>query len=677
MSMFLGVIFHSFFSFLVASYFKKPLLFFIIFFASVVLNITFLSMFSSINSLSILFIIFIECLLFFIFFKKNNSKFLIFNYKEIFEQFKKLFFEDKLFIFLSIGFLVFIFASFILAAFYPPTEGDAISYHGLRPLFWLSEGKIFNFDIADIRCHIMPMNSEIFYTWVLALTKKDIGFGLLQFFSFFFYIGSVYKIMEFLNIDFKKRIWAIFLVSSLPLLVCEISSLQSDLLVASLASFAIYMALEFKKEGKINSIYFSSLAFALMFGVKTTAFFVFTPIFVWLLFYLKKDIFKFLAFFILNFLIFSSSVYISNFISYGNFLGNFASFSENGFWGGIKGYFSNVIRHIFLFFDFSGFKFLYSIQDRIIRFENAFISFLGISPDLGVNIKRINYPVLLTEQISGFGILGFFVFIPCFIKGFFDKKLRLFSIFLFSFILILSFSIAYMMYNIRFLLTAVLIAAPLFSLSYNKIFKYIVAFIVFISFLYFPFNVNERKFYFDEFLKTKNLKAFQDNLRNKTYYFKNKISPEVQLKNNIEPYCKNSSKIGLIQAKGVEIYNTKYLEYENNCKIDVLTILHFDDVEPSYYDYFILPLDFMNSADTINLSDIKKEGKIKNAACIFANKEGRSYSFSTNNLKNADMALCKIRPQHFFENNFSYLKQFEIKLHDAGNLAKFIVLERK
>ena len=139
--------------------------------------------------------------------------------------------------------------------------------------------------------------------------------------------------MEFLNIDFKKRIWAIFLASSLPLLVCEISSLQSDLLVASLASFAIYMVLEFKKEGKINSIYFSSLAFALMFGVKTTAFFVFTPIFVWLLFYLKKDIFKFFAFFILNFLIFSSGVYISNFINYGNFLGNFASFSENGFWG--------------------------------------------------------------------------------------------------------------------------------------------------------------------------------------------------------------------------------------------------------------------------------------------------------------------------------------------------------
>ena len=98
---------------------------------------------------------------------------------------------------------------------------------------------------------------------------------------------------------------------------------------------------------------------------------------------------------------------------------------------------------------------------------------------------------------------------------------------------------------------------------------------------------------------------------------------------------------------------------------------------------------YVDSKMRTNYKNIYACGDCTEAYCIItkiptyiglgtiANKEGRSYSFSTNNLKNADMALCKIRPQHFFENNFSYLKQFEIKLHDAGNLAKFIVLERK
>ncbi len=664
-------------SFLIASIFKCWLLIFVLFFTFVIFNINFLSFFGLINASCILILTLLEFLLVVFIFKKTNSNFLKMNIKPFFSDIKNLFKTDKTFIFLAFGFIFFLLSSFLLACFYPPTEGDAVSYHALRPLFWVGEGRIFNFDIQDVRCHIMPFNSEIFYTWLFALTKNDNGYALLQFFSFFLYGASIFKIMEFFDIEFKKRVWVIFIVSSLPLIICEISSLQTDILVASLAAFAIYMIYKFKESDKTYLLYFSSLSFALMLGVKTTGFLIFLPIFVWLCFVLKKEIFKFLIFFIFNFLIFSGSCYVSNFINYGNFFGNYAAFSENAFWGGISAYFANIIRHFFLLFDFSGFKFLYFLQEKVINFEASFLTFLGIDSKLGVNIQRINYPVILSEQISGFGIIGMFVFIPCFIKSFFDKKLRIFSVFFLLFILILSFSVSYMMYNIRFILTAIMLSAPIFALSFSGKTKWLISFVVFISFVYFPFNINERKFYFKEFFQAKSLTIFQNNLRDKIYYFNSKTSPELELKNNVSPICKNSNKIGLIQAKGVEIYNTKYLEYENNCKIDVYTLLHFEKVNLSKYNYFIIPSDFLNSTDTINLSDIKKPVKEGGLTCIYAIKNKKYYNFLQNSAKNADIAMCKISTEYFLENNFSYLKQFEIKLHENGELAKFIILEKK
>src|SRR5699024_2900536 len=123
---------------------------------------------------------------------------------------------------------------------------------------------------------------------------------------------------------------------------------------------------------------------------------------------------------------------------------------------------------IFQFFDFSGFTIGFYINKFLLSAQAAAIEFFNIPRDLGENVGLNFTNISMTEQVLGFGILGFLVFLPSSIIGFFNKKLRIFSIIFWAMILTLSFSIAYMIYSIRFIVTFVAFSIPLISLTYFK-----------------------------------------------------------------------------------------------------------------------------------------------------------------------------------------------------------------
>ena len=268
--LFLGVVFQSLISYFLASIFNLGILFFISFFAFVVLNVQILSLFKGITGLNILILTFIEFLIIcFIWFK--NKKFPSFNsLKTFISELKSALINDKSLLILTIFWIFCILVSFILAFLSPVNEPDAQGYHCLRALFWASDGFISHFETADIRCHSMPINSELFYVWILSLSKNDIGFGLLQFFSYFLLLISSFKLMEFYDIDFNKRIWSVLFFSSFAGVISQISSTQTDLLVGSLLVSSLYLIHKFKKENKNCLLYFASLSMALSFGVKST-----------------------------------------------------------------------------------------------------------------------------------------------------------------------------------------------------------------------------------------------------------------------------------------------------------------------------------------------------------------------------------------------------------------------
>ena len=668
--LFIGVVFQSLISFFLASIFNLSVLFFISFFAFVILNIEILSLFEGISGQNILILTILEFLIVGFIWFKNKKIPSTSNFKGFLIELKKSLLADKSLLVLFLFWVFCIAISFILALLSPVNEPDAQGYHALRSLFWAKDGFISHFEIADIRCHSMPINSELFYVWILSLSKNDLGFGLLQFFSYFLLIISSFKIMEFYEIDFNKRIWSILIFSSFAGVISQISSTQTDLLVGSLLTTSFYLILEFKKQNKLNFLYFASLSMAISFGVKSTGIIASIPLLIWYIFLLRKEFIKYFLFLILNFSIFSSYNYILNLINYSSPLGSKSALLGHGFWGGFGAIVANFIRYIFQFFDFSGFTIGFYINKFLLSAQAAAIEFFNIPRDLGENVGLNFTNISMTEQVLGFGILGFLVFLPSSIIGFFNKKLRIFSIIFWAMVLTLSFSIAYMIYSIRFIVTFVAFSIPLISLTYFKKMNLYKFFIILFAIFYLGYAslfLSQRPMYHlkKEFQKTPDIKLIQNKMRDLNYKFYPSFNEAYTMKSAVQPICKNNSKIAIFASNGYMLYSTKFLEFNNSCKIDTLNILHIRNYDLSNYDYIITQKNLPQHIEVINANDIKNPLTPSNKAICYY--EGFDYKrrprlLNFNELDKALSASCKMNNEFLADIGFKISGEIEAKL---------------
>ena len=668
--LFIGVVFQSLISFFLASIFNLSVIFFISFFAFVILNIEILSLFKGISGQNILILTFLEFLIVGFIWFKNKKIPSTSNFKGFLIELKNSLLADKSLLVLFLFWVFCITISFILALLSPVNEPDAQGYHALRSLFWAKDGFISHFEIADIRCHSMPINSELFYVWILSLSKNDLGFGLLQFFSYFLLIISSFKIMEFYEIDFNKRIWSILIFSSFAGVISQISSTQTDLLVGSLLTTSFYLILEFKKQNKLNFLYFASLSMAISFGVKSTGIIASIPLLIWYIFLLRKEFIKYFLFLILNFSIFSSYNYILNLINYSSPLGAKSALLGHGFWGGFGAIVANFIRYIFQFFDFSGFTIGFYINKFLLSAQAAAIEFFNIPRDLGENVGLNFTNISMTEQVLGFGILGFLVFLPSSIVGFFNKKLRIFSIIFWAMILTLSFSIAYMIYSIRFIVTFVAFSIPLISLTYFKKMNLYKFFIILFAIFYLGYAslfLSQRPMYHlkKEFQKTPDIKLIQNKMRDLNYKFYPSFNEAYTMKSAVEPICKDNSKIAIFASNGYMLYSTKFLEFNYSCKIDTLNILHIRNYDLSNYDYIITQKNLPQHIEVINANDIKNPLTPSNKAICYY--EGFDYKrrprlLNFNELDKALSASCKINNEFLADIGFKISGEIEAKL---------------
>ena len=668
--LFIGVVFQSLISFFLASIFNLSVIFFISFFAFVILNIEILSLFKGISGQNILILTILEFLIVGFIWFKNKKIPSTSNFKGFLIELKNSLLADKSLLVLFLFWVFCITISFILALLSPVNEPDAQGYHALRSLFWAKDGFISHFEIADIRCHSMPINSELFYVWILSLSKNDLGLGLLQFFSYFLLIISSFKIMEFYEIDFNKRIWSILIFSSFAGVISQISSTQTDLLVGSLLTTSFYLILEFKKQNKLNFLYFASLSMAISFGVKSTGIIASIPLLIWYIFLLRKEFIKYFLFLILNFSIFSSYNYILNLINYSSPLGSKSALLGHGFWGGFGAIVANFIRYIFQFFDFSGFTIGFYINKFLLSAQAAAIEFFNIPRDLGENVGLNFTNISMTEQVLGFGILGFLVFLPSSIIGFFNKKLRIFSIIFWAMILTLSFSIAYMIYSIRFIVTFVAFSIPLISLTYFKKMNLYKFFIILFAIFYLGYAslfLSQRPMYHlkKEFQKTPDIKLIQNKMRDLNYKFYPSFNEAYTMKSAVEPICKDNSKIAIFASNGYMLYSTKFLEFNNSCKIDTLNILHIRNYDLSNYDYIITQKNLPQHIEVINANDIKNPLTPSNKAICYY--EGFDYKrrprlLNFNELDKALSASCKMNNEFLDDIGFKISGEIEAKL---------------
>ena len=413
---------------------------------------------------------------------------------------------DKSLIVLGLAWLFFIAVSFFLCSITTVTDGDAKSYHVARSAFWVLNSTINHYPSIDIRALIFPVNSEIVYSWVILFTKNVLFLGFLSFAFYFVYITSLYKILHnLMGYSLRRTLWVLFIVSSLSGIMVQIASVQTDLIVASLVTTSIYLFWSSFKENKTIPIIMASLCFALALGTKSSAGFLVLAVgifFVYLSYKYNnyKNILKFIGFGAVNFFIFSAYNYVLNYLDFKNIFGFTGALISHKNIYGFKGFCANLIKHTWLMFDFSGINWENPVGEFILYTKQNILTSLNLQnvPD-GVYSPTKYQNVLnntLAESLTGCGLLGFLLFLPCLIislvKPIFVRNRKIILNMFFAILFVVAFltmsaSIVYMVFNVRFINCFIFVSAPIFALSYIKsnknVFKWLIILIACFYFL--------------------------------------------------------------------------------------------------------------------------------------------------------------------------------------------------
>ena len=606
-----ALILNLFASYLIASIASSFLVFYVAFFAFIILNVEILSLFNCIYDFNLLILSGLNLVFSSIIFKYKKVNFL--KPKIDFKRLKNALFLDKFLIVLAFAFIILLSVSLFLAFIMPPLEPDSQTYHFFRALMFAENHNLSHFDTNDVRALIMPINSEIIYTWIYSLTHKLHGFAIFSYCSYLALIGALWSVFEHFKVSIRKRLFAIFIFSSMPCVIAQLSNLQTDITVGALLLTAFALALNKK-------IYFASLALSIALGVKSTAFMAIFSVFI-LIFYFNRDLKelkKLSLFLILNFLIFSSYNYILNLIQFHNPFSNHAAYTSHHFWGGIKGYISNLINYAFQMLDFTGFSWGYYLNDKILALKEQVFHILSIDINQGTNvpIEFVNFST--DEQVTGFGILGFLVLIPAIIKGFIIKH-KNYSIFSYVFILnilILAGTLAYMTYSIRFIATFFSISAAILAFFYTKN-KFIKTIITLFSVFYMaimPFYIIRAPFF-----------VIQKDLKKNNYNIEAFI--EDCFMGHIVPVIKTTKKIKTAldakyqNAKNIGYFKTSdstalYLKTLKNKHFDFLAASKLNDYDLDEYDLIIVENESQDD-NVFNVEDIQINYEIKDNNIYF------------------------------------------------------------
>ena len=630
--------------------FGDILYFFAIFIALIILNIQTLSLFKAISPFGIILLNIIFFIIVLVLWLKKGKPVLKFNlnFKRILNSLKL----DWGLILLAIGVIFLIATAFILGAFLPVNEPDALTYHTYRALFWAQKGFIHHFDTTDIRNLVMPINSELIYTWIFSLTKRDVGFGLLELFSYFFSIMAFWRFFEKFKISYRKRLWAIFIYSSYAAVIAQISSTQTDLFTGALLFYSIIFFLDFIDKNDNLKGYFSSLSFALAIGVKSTAFMAgIVLILLYLIYSIRKNgiknFIKFTGFFIINFIVFSSYNYILNLIDFHNPLGSKMSVAKHGFYGGIKGFIANFITYNLQLFDFSGFMWGIYLSSLMVKIQNALFDFFHIGQNTGVLLKMEGLNSSLFETQMGYGVVGILTFIPSIListfmlfKNIKDKRavLYILGIAFYLNLMVLSVAVGYMIYSIRFILTFYTISMPVLIFSYfkkNNFYKTAVVFFAIFNLFLISTHLSLRPFnrLVHSYKTENNYENFIKVARCSDYPYQKKETNSCKIIYDFLSYIEDYKIVGIFSNKDTMFQHTNLIAQEKHLKIDELLLTRIYNYDINKYDYILTP-DSHQYFDVFNKKDEKAyfENKMpKNCYFLIGKPEQKQIVVPDNN----------------------------------------------
>ncbi|MCR5260275.1 MAG: hypothetical protein K6C94_00370 [Candidatus Gastranaerophilales bacterium] len=594
-----------------------------IFFAQIVFTYELLSLFSAAAPPFVLLLNLIIFVIATILWKKYGQKPAFSDF--LLEEKRKIKFaiqKDKLLKLSLIAFSIFIAGSIMYIFIMPVIDGDALSYHVARLPFWYDMKSINHFVCSDVRALIMPINSEVFYFWAYSFIKSDIFVRVFSFLSYLLFVAGLRGLFLELKISAKTSLWTILAVTAMQNVMFAVTGTETNIAIAALMILSVYLFLIGARGMTKKYLFIASLLYALAVGTKTPALQAF-PMFFLVLSVIaflqhKKNFYKpiliFGAFAALNFILFASYNYVLNFIDFGNPLSSWHNIEVHRFDGGIKGFFANIIRYIGMMIDTSGLPYSVELWRIKVSLINILLACFNISPDLSVILPDTQYFKVGNnfENMCGLGILGLIVFLPA--VYFAAKRIKhsakscILGVLALGFIInliILSLSLGYMFFSIRFVMFYVLLSSPVIAYIFiknrnNGFKKFLAVFIMYsLTVSYFFY---ERRFYpylLSNVFKYKSLKAFKD--KNLCCNIDFDIpSQACEIITDIKN-AGQKAKVLYFASEGTNIFYPKHSENDNlHVDFKLLETTKENDIDWDKYDYIVIP----NVQQSTNIKDI-------------------------------------------------------------------------
>ena len=129
-------------------------------------------------------------------------------------------------------FLIIILPLLLLAVFIPPNNWDSMAYHLPRVEHWIQNKNIYPYPTNIVRQVLTSPLSEYMMANFKILANTDAFSNLIQFASFIFILFSGTLIFTILKINYKGQLLLLLALLSLPMMLFQATTTQTDLLAS-------------------------------------------------------------------------------------------------------------------------------------------------------------------------------------------------------------------------------------------------------------------------------------------------------------------------------------------------------------------------------------------------------------------------------------------------------------
>jgi hypothetical protein len=182
---------------------------------------------------------------------------------------------------LAVAFAYFTGACLVLLV--PPNTGDSMGTYMARVGQWISRGGFYPWSTGNWAQIGYPINPQLQVLWTVVLWGHDRFAGAVQYVAAIVGMLSIYGLARVLSAPKVQAAFAALTWATLPQILLQSTSTQTDLVFSSLFLSSIYLLCFGLKEQSRQAILVSALALALTAGTKQTLAFILPGIFLGLI----------------------------------------------------------------------------------------------------------------------------------------------------------------------------------------------------------------------------------------------------------------------------------------------------------------------------------------------------------------------------------------------------------